>query len=160
MIGSYVPPSRQPHYVVAELFRISLSHDDHPCRDQSRGTSEHQLNEGQSQTLCLNLLTNTVIAWNTIYIGRIQKHLASSDTPLSDETIRHTSPTTRAHINVYGRYDLHFTSVPPLGAARTARVDFAESHKLPNSMMSDYWKGWLFYGDGHGPCRRGATQLG
>ena len=87
-------------------------------RGEIRKRHEH---EQDTQTLCLNLLTNAVIAWNTIYIGRIQQHLASSDKPLTDEAIRHTSPTIRAHLNVYGRYDLHAIKTPRTGQFRPLR---------------------------------------
>jgi TnpA family transposase len=66
-------------------------------RGEIRKRHEH---EQDTQTLCLNLLTNAVIAWNTVYIGRIQQHLATQGTPLPDDAIKHTSPTIRAHLNV------------------------------------------------------------
>jgi TnpA family transposase len=87
-------------------------------RGEIRKRHEH---EQDTQTLCLNLLTNAVIGWNTIYIDRIQQHLAHQGTPLPDEAIRHTSPTIRAHLNVYGRYDLHAIKTPKTGQYRPLR---------------------------------------
>jgi len=87
-------------------------------RSEIRKRHEHELD---TQTLCLNLLTNAVIAWNTIYIGHIQQHLANSETTLTNEAIRHTSPTIRAHLNVYGRYDLHAIKTPKNGQYRPLR---------------------------------------
>jgi TnpA family transposase len=87
-------------------------------RGEIRKRHEH---EQDTQTLCLNLLTNAVIAWNTIYIGHIHQHLANQGTPLADEAIEHTSPTIRAHLNVYGRYDLHRIRTPEIGEFRPLR---------------------------------------
>ncbi len=86
-------------------------------RGEIRKRHEH---EQDTQTLCLNLLTNAVIAWNTIYIGRIRQHLAQG-TLLPDDAIEHTSPTIRAHLNVYGRYDLHRIKTPKIGQFRPLR---------------------------------------
>jgi len=77
--------------------------------------------EQDTQTLCLNLLTNAVIAWNTIYIGHIRQRLADQGTHLADEAVEHTSPTIRAHLNVYGRYDLHRIGTPKIGELRPLR---------------------------------------
>ena len=55
-----------------------------------------------------------------IYIGRIAEHLADQGAPLPDGVVEHTSPI-RAHLNVYGRYDLHSIKTPKIGEFRPLR---------------------------------------
>ena len=54
--------------------------------------------------LCLNLVTNAIIAWNTVYMAQALSMLREEGYPVSDEDLVHLAPTLRAHINPYGRY--------------------------------------------------------
>lgn len=63
--------------------------------------------EGQTeQALCLNLLADAVIAWNTVQYEKILTEMRAEGYPLNEEELVHLSPTRYGHINPYGRY--HF----------------------------------------------------
>ena len=63
--------------------------------------------EGQTeQALCLNLLADAVIAWNTVQYEKIITDMRSEGLPVNEEDLVHLSPTRYGHINPYGRY--HF----------------------------------------------------
>ena len=65
-----------------------------------------QEDEQNNQASCLTLLTNAVVAWNTIYITAALDQLKTEGyTPL-DEDLSHLSPARYEHINPYGKY--HF----------------------------------------------------
>ena len=57
-----------------------------------------------SQCSCLNLVTNAVVAWNTVYMAAaIEQHRAEGH-QIADEDIAHLSPARHEHINPYGKY--------------------------------------------------------
>ena len=56
------------------------------------------------QALCLNLVTNAVIVWNTVYMAAIIKQLQQEGYPVHESDLAHVWPTRYAHINVYGKY--------------------------------------------------------
>lgn len=63
--------------------------------------------EGQTeQALCLNLLADAVIAWNTVQYEKILTEMRLEGYPLNEQDLVHLSPTRYGHINPYGRY--HF----------------------------------------------------
>ena len=57
-----------------------------------------------NQASCLNLVTNAVVTWNTLYMEAAIKQLRSEGYQISDEDISHLSPTRYRHINPYGKY--------------------------------------------------------
>ena len=59
-----------------------------------------------NQVGCLNLVTNAVIIWNTVYIAEVVQQLRQEGRFIDDEDLKHIWPTRYAHINVYGQY--HF----------------------------------------------------
>lgn len=75
-----------------------------------RRTLEEQTNQAQ----CLNLVTNAVVFWNTVYMGRAIDELRAEGHAVSDDDVAHLSPARFEHINPYGRY--HFD--PALAQAR------------------------------------------
>lgn len=62
--------------------------------------------EQGEQALCLNLLTDAVITWNTVYYQKVLDELAREGYSLRDEDIAHLWPTRYAHINPYGKYTI------------------------------------------------------
>ena len=56
------------------------------------------------QALCLNLVTNAVITWNTVYMTKALDTLRDNGYPVSDDDLVHLAPTLRAHVNPYGKY--------------------------------------------------------
>jgi TnpA family transposase len=69
---------------------------------------EEQIN----QASCLNLVTNAVVAWNTVYMSAILDQLRAEGFLVNDVDVAHLSPARYEHINPYGKY--HFD----LGRAR------------------------------------------
>ena len=65
-----------------------------------RAQPEDQAN----QASCLNLVTNAVIAWNTVYMAAVIDRLKSKGEQIAPEDLAHLSPARYDHINPYGRY--------------------------------------------------------
>ncbi len=61
---------------------------------------EEQLN----QAACLNLVTNAVVVWNTVYMWEVIKQLQAEGYRINEEDLKHISPARYEHINVYGKY--------------------------------------------------------
>ena len=59
-----------------------------------------------NQASCLNLVTNAVILWNTVYMAEAIAQLKREGYPVNESDLAHIWPTRYAHLNVYGRY--HF----------------------------------------------------
>ena len=59
-----------------------------------------------NQASCLNLVTNAVILWNTVYMAEAIAQLKREGYPVNESDLPHIWPTRYEHINVYGRY--HF----------------------------------------------------
>ncbi len=65
---------------------------------------KRQPEEQGNQASCLNLVTNAVIAWNTVYMGEAIRQLRDEGYEVSDQDLTHLSPTLYEHINPYGKY--------------------------------------------------------
>jgi len=63
------------------------------------------------QALCLNLVTNAVICWNTVYMAAAVEQLRREGYPVQDHDLAHVWPTRYAHINVYGKYHFNVEEV-------------------------------------------------
>lgn len=70
----------------------------------------------------LTLLTNAIVCWNTVYISAALDHLRDNGHPITDEQIRHLSPTIHDHVNVFGRYHFHAPTAPAPGNLRPLRT--------------------------------------
>ena len=58
------------------------------------------------QASCLNLVTNAVILWNTVYMTAAIEQLKQEGYPVQESDLAHVWPTRYGHINVHGKY--HF----------------------------------------------------
>lgn len=58
-----------------------------------------------NQASCLNLVTNAVVAWNTVYVAAAIEQLKAEGYPFSETDIAHLSPARYEHINPYGKYE-------------------------------------------------------
>ena len=56
------------------------------------------------QAACLNLITNAVVAWNSVYMNAAIEQLKAEGYPVMESDIKHLSPARHEHINPYGRY--------------------------------------------------------
>ena len=57
-----------------------------------------------NQAHCLNLVTNAVVVWNTVYMWEAIEQLKREGRQIDEEDVKHLSPARYEHINVYGRY--------------------------------------------------------
>ena len=72
----------------------------HHGRIRHRQTEQHL-----HQANCLNLVTNAIITWNTVYMAAVLEHVMGDIRTIAPEDLKHLSPARFAHINPYGRYD-------------------------------------------------------
>lgn len=75
---------------------------------------KRQPEEQGNQASCLNLVTNAVITWNTVYMGEAIRQLRDEGYEVRDLDLAHLSPTLYDHINPYGKYS--FDSSRPLAS--------------------------------------------
>jgi TnpA family transposase len=88
--------------------RLFFTHDGHVRHGQHDRQTE--------QALCLTVLTNAVVLWNTVYIGDALEELRRGDDS-GDDLAAHLSPALMDHINPFGRYSFDVDQE----LARTAR---------------------------------------
>jgi hypothetical protein len=60
---------------------------------------------------CLNLVTNAVIVWNTVYMAAAVEQLKQEGHPVYETDLVHIWPTRYAHLNVYGKYHFNVEEV-------------------------------------------------
>ena len=71
-----------------------------------QGFIQHQQDENlANQSACLTLVTNAVVAWNTVYMQEVIKKLKFEGTEVNEADFVHLSPARFKHINPYGRYE-------------------------------------------------------
>jgi TnpA family transposase len=82
----------------------------------NKGTIRRKQEEEQTnQAGCLHLLTNAVIAWNTVYMAAAIEQLRAEGYPVREEDIAHLSPARFEHLNPYGKYLFDLTHFPHKG---------------------------------------------
>ncbi|MBP0001591.1 MAG: Tn3 family transposase [Cyanobacteria bacterium SID2] len=74
------------------------------------------------QVGCLNLITNLVIVWNTVYIAEVIQQLRLEGQTIQDQDLMHIWPTRHAHINVYGKYHFNPKDIGQKRALRSLRM--------------------------------------
>lgn len=57
-----------------------------------------------NQASCLNLMTNAVVAWNTVYMTAALDALTAEGYPIEGDDLAHLSPARYEHVNPYGKY--------------------------------------------------------
>lgn len=67
--------------------------------------------EHLNQANCLNLITNAITVWNTVYMQSAIEHLKAQGEEISEEELSHLSPARFEHINIYGKFSFEI-SVP------------------------------------------------
>ena len=79
-----------------------------------------QLDEQENHFGCLNLLINSVIIWNTVYMSEIIEQFKNEGNIVDEEDLKHLSPARRKHINPYGKYQFDLSN-PLKGKLRPLR---------------------------------------
>jgi TnpA family transposase len=70
----------------------------------NKGTLRKKQEELMNQAGCLNLVTNAVVTWNTVYMAAVIDRLRAEGKTVKDEDIARLSPARYEHINPYGKY--------------------------------------------------------
>ena len=72
----------------------------------NQGVIKRKNDEGvTNQVNCLNLVTNSVITWNTVYMNAAIEQLKKEGHEIQEKDVQHIWPTRYEHINVYGKYN-------------------------------------------------------
>ncbi|HSX77669.1 MAG TPA: Tn3 family transposase [Candidatus Saccharimonadia bacterium] len=97
------------HRIRAQLNKGEKLHDLRKFLFFAReGVVSQQYEEGQSnQAGCLNLLTNAVIVWNTVYMQAALHALQAEGYPVREEDLGHLWPTRFTHVHRYGKYQFN-----------------------------------------------------
>jgi TnpA family transposase len=85
------------------------------------------------QALCLSIVVNAIIAWNTVYIQHVLDELRAGGELITTSEIERISPLAHQHIHLYGHYPFDLVTRPaghrPLRAPAAAP---APALKTPN----------------------------
>jgi len=103
----------QLHALRREIFYANEGHIRQRTPDQQ-----------SEQALCLAIVVNAIIAWNTVYIQRVLDQLRANGEVIASSEIEHISPLARQHIHLYGHYPFDLATRPdghrPLRAPASA----------------------------------------
>ena len=70
----------------------------------NKGTlRKKQEEELQNQAACLNLVTNAVVTWNTVYMAAVIEQLRAEGKTVNEEDIARLWPSRYEHLNPYGK---------------------------------------------------------
>src|SRR5437667_234249 len=81
----------------------------HALRDflfvADKGVIRRKQEEAQTnQAMCLNLITNAVVVWNTVYMQAVLDSLRAEGSSVEEDDVAHLSPARFEHVNPYGKY--------------------------------------------------------
>ena len=79
-----------------------------------------QADQQTNQVVCLNLVTNAIVTWNTIYMNAAIERLRAEGRIGRDIDLGHLSPALYGHVNPYGKYRFEIEGrVPSLRPLRS-----------------------------------------
>ena len=102
----YLEDGALRHRIRAQLNKGEKLHDLCKFLFFARGgmlSQPHEEEQG-NQAACLNLLTNAVIVWNTVYRQAALETLQHEGYPIQDEDLVHLWQTRFGHVHRYGTY--------------------------------------------------------
>ncbi|OLT40035.1 hypothetical protein BJF85_06850 [Saccharomonospora sp. CUA-673] len=82
----------------------SLRRDLFFAHDEGTVRRRHQEQQTE-QALCLSLVTNAIITWNTAYLELALERLSQRCGRVDPDLLAHISPALMEHINPYGTYE-------------------------------------------------------
>jgi len=88
-----------------------------------------QEGELMNQAGCLNLVTNAVVTWNTVYMAAVIDQLRAEGRTVNEEDIARLSPARYEHINPYGKY--RFEVEEGLSRSRLRLLRQPSEHQSP-----------------------------
>jgi len=59
----------------------------------------------RGQALCLSLVVNAIVCWNTAYLELALDHLVARHGRIDPGLLAHVSPALMEHVNPYGTYE-------------------------------------------------------
>ena len=71
-----------------------------------------QADQQTNQVLCLNLVTNAIVTWSTLYMNAAIEQLRAEGSIGPDVGLGHLSPALYGHINPYGKYRFEIADRP------------------------------------------------
>jgi hypothetical protein len=83
------------------------------------------------QALCLSIVVNAIIAWNTVYTGRVLDELRAGGEVITTGEIEHISPLAHQHIHLYGQYPFDLGTRPD--GHRSLRTPVAPAAPAPTT---------------------------
>lgn len=88
----------------------------------NQGILRRKTDEGlQHQVGCLNLLTNAIILWNSVYMNEALSRLEQEGYSINPGDLNHIWPTRYEHINVYGKYEFNLDAAQARDGLRELR---------------------------------------
>lgn len=126
------------HYAVEEAYRhrletqLNKGEHLHAVRDQffigfGRQLRKRQLSEQNNQASCTNLVVNSIVVWNTLYLQKGVSYLKEQGAEIKDAQLSHIWPTRTAHLNVYGQYHFRMEQTRQREGLRDLRIGLGAS---------------------------------
>jgi TnpA family transposase len=84
------------------------------------------------QALCLAIVINAIIVWNTVYTQRVLDELRSAGELITTSEIEHISPFAHQHIHLYGHYPFDLAGRPD--GHRPLRTSTTPSTPAPETL--------------------------
>ena len=79
---------------------------------QKRWHGRRTPDQQSEQALCLAIVVNAIIAWNTVYTGRVLDELRAAGELITTSEIEHVSPLAHQHVHLYGHYGFDLAGRP------------------------------------------------
>ena len=111
----------QLHALRREIFYANEGHIRQRTPDQQ-----------SEQALCLAIVVNAIIVWNTVYIQRVLDQLRANGEVIASSEIEHISPLARQHIHLYGHYPFDLANRPD--GHRPLRAPASASEITPDAL--------------------------
>ena len=119
-VGRQLNKGEQLHALRRAIFYANEGHVRQRTPDQQ-----------SEQALCLSIVVNAIIVWNTVYTQRVLDELRAAGELITSSEIEHISPLAHQHIHLYGHYPFDLASRPdghrplrtPAATAAPARND-------------------------------------
>ena len=100
-IGRQLNKGEQLHALRRALFYANEGHVRHRTPEQQA-----------EQALCLSIVVNAIIVWNTVYTQRVLDELRAAGELITTSEIERISPLAHQHIHLYGHYPFDLATRP------------------------------------------------
>jgi TnpA family transposase len=98
------------------------------------GSIRRKQEEDQQEVVsCLNVITNIIVVWNTVYMQEIIHQLKKEGYPFKEEELQQLSPARYEHINRMGKYTFQVSEELLPNGLRPLRKTKPTSNHIKNS---------------------------